>query len=94
MNVLTTASKGDELFVSRMFAPSALSPPEDPVCGSAHCLTGPYWFKKKNLEANAEFKARMVSARGGNLDLFWDQTAGVMVLRGKCYMMASGEIYL
>jgi len=42
--VIATA-KGDECdFVSRYFAPN-FGIPEDPVTGSAHCLTAPYWAK-------------------------------------------------
>ena len=56
-----TESEAD--FVSRMFAPYA-GVPEDPVCGSAHCLLAPYWaqrLEKTNLHAH------QISARGGVL---------------------------
>ncbi len=58
-----TAPGGTFDFVSRSFAP-ALSIPEDPVCGSAHCQLAPYWAEvlgKKDLLA---FQA---SRRGGAL---------------------------
>ncbi len=48
-------------FVSRFFAPQ-LGVDEDPVCGSAHCCSGPYWasrFRRKELTAH------QVSPRGG-----------------------------
>ncbi len=62
---IVTALSGDARydFVSRFFAPS-IGVSEDPVTGSAHCLTGPYWaaqLGKTNL------LARQVSARGGTI---------------------------
>ncbi|KAJ6611476.1 hypothetical protein B0H10DRAFT_2192905 [Mycena sp. CBHHK59/15] len=97
VNVVTTAaSKGDHQFVSRMFAPAVLPGvfAEDAVCGTAHCLTGPYWFKKNGLQENQEFTARQVSSRGGTIGLLWDQSASLMCLKGETYVMASGEIYV
>lgn len=97
INVITTASsQGEELFVSRMFAPSVLAPPasEDQVCGSAHCLTGPYWYKKSGLAAEKAFTAKQVSPRGGDLNLFWDQNAAILKLKGETFVMSSGEIYV
>ncbi|KAJ7157158.1 hypothetical protein C8R46DRAFT_421128 [Mycena filopes] len=96
-NVITTAaSSGEELFVSRMFAPQILPPPfsEDAVCGSAHCLIAPYWAKKTGLPADQPFSAKQVSSRGGDLGLVWDQTAGVVVLTATTFVMAKGEVYL
>lgn len=61
--VIVTAP-GDEVdFVSRFFAP-AVGVPEDPVTGSAHCLSTPYWAEK--LGRNP-LRARQISARGGEL---------------------------
>ncbi|KAJ7248137.1 hypothetical protein B0H12DRAFT_1123973 [Mycena haematopus] len=97
VNVITTASSsGEELFVSRMFAPEVIPPPyyEDQVCGSAHCLTGPYWHRKNGLASDQSFSAKMVSSRGGDLNLFWDQAAAVLALTGETCVMASGEIYV
>ncbi|KAF7366430.1 hypothetical protein MSAN_00899900 [Mycena sanguinolenta] len=97
VNVITTASSsGEEVFVSRMFAPQVIPPPdcEDQVCGSAHCLTGPYWHNKNGLASDQPFKAKMASSRGGDLNLFWDQTAAVMALTGETFVMASGEIFV
>ncbi|KAJ7508544.1 hypothetical protein B0H11DRAFT_1965571 [Mycena galericulata] len=95
-NVITTAASGkpeDGLFVSRMFAPAVLPPPfsEDSVCGSAHCLIGPYWSRKKRLKVNEPFRAKQVSPRGGDLDLFWDGLATVG-LKGETFVMASGRL--
>ncbi|MFN1834719.1 PhzF family phenazine biosynthesis protein [Balneola sp. MJW-20] len=61
--VIVTAP-GDEVdFVSRFFAPQS-GVDEDPVTGSAHTKSAPYWAKK--LDKN-ELKARQVSHRAGEL---------------------------
>ncbi len=52
-------------FVSRYFAPRA-GIPEDPVTGSAHCITTPYWAQR--LGKN-KLSARQISARGGALEV-------------------------
>ncbi|KAJ7045024.1 hypothetical protein C8F04DRAFT_521910 [Mycena alexandri] len=96
-NVITAAaSSGEELFVSRMFAPQILPPPfsEDSVCGSAHALLAPYWSKKSGLAPDQPFSAKQVSSRGGDLGLTWDQTGGVVALTAATFVMSKGEIYL
>lgn len=61
--VLVTAP-GDECdFVSRFFAPG-YGIAEDPVTGSAHCTSTPYWAERLGKE---HLVARQVSARGGEL---------------------------
>lgn len=61
--VIVTA-KGDEVdFVSRFFAPQS-GVDEDPVTGSAHTKSAPYWSKKLGKK---ELKARQISKRGGDL---------------------------
>ncbi|KAJ7664948.1 hypothetical protein B0H17DRAFT_951710 [Mycena rosella] len=95
-NVITTASsEGDALFVSRMFAPSFLPPPfsEDAVCGSAHCLLAPYWYKAKGLVAS-EFSAKQVSSRGGDLGLILDEAAHTVGITGTTFVVAGGEMYV
>ncbi len=63
--VIATAP-GDRCdFVSRFFAPRA-GIPEDPVTGSAHCISTPYWSKR--LGKN-KLSARQISARGGALEV-------------------------
>ena len=54
---------GSAHFVSRVFAPR-VGVPEDPVTGSAHCITGPWWAGR--LGSN-DLLAHQVSARGGSL---------------------------
>ncbi|KAF9011067.1 hypothetical protein BDQ17DRAFT_1509935 [Cyathus striatus] len=50
INIITTlSSSAQESFVSRMFAPEVLADGEDPVCGSAHCILGPYWSDKQGI---------------------------------------------
>jgi PhzF family phenazine biosynthesis protein len=89
MDVIVTApgdaSVGEEIdFVSRYFAPNH-GIPEDPVTGSAHCLLAHYWAER--LGKN-HFRAKQVSARGGDLrvELRGDRVLiageGVCVLRG------------
>jgi PhzF family phenazine biosynthesis protein len=61
--VIVTA-KGIEVdFVSRFFGPAS-GVDEDPVTGSAHTSLTPYWAK---VLGKTEFKARQISARGGEL---------------------------
>ena len=50
-------------FVSRVFGPR-VGIPEDPVTGSAHCITGPWWAER--LGSN-ELQAHQVSARSGRM---------------------------
>lgn len=50
-------------FVSRYFAP-AFGIDEDPVTGSAHCCSGPYWAGKLGRD---ELTAYQASARGGTV---------------------------
>lgn len=60
------SAPGDESgvdFVSRYFAP-AHGIDEDPVTGSAHCVSTPYWAKRLG---KAELTARQISPRGGEL---------------------------
>jgi PhzF family phenazine biosynthesis protein len=51
-------------FSSRAFGPCA-GIDEDPVCGSAHCMLGPYWSSK--LGGKTELQARAASKRGGHV---------------------------
>ena len=73
-------------FVSRFFAP-AHGIDEDPVTGSAHCTSVPYWSKKL---ARKDLVARQISARGGTL---WCRDAGErVVIRGRCADYMKAEI--
>lgn len=50
-------------FVSRVFAPR-VGISEDPVTGSAHCISGPWWAERLG---RTELQAHQVSPRGGRL---------------------------
>ena len=60
---LATAPGEDCAFVSRCFFPH-WQIDEDPVTGSAHCTSGPYWAEKLG---KPELFARQISVRGGEL---------------------------
>lgn len=73
-------------FVSRFFAPSH-GIDEDPVTGSAHCTSVPYWSRKLG---KSDLVARQVSRRGGTL---WCSDAGErVVMRGRCADYMKAEI--
>ena len=94
--MITSASTtGQELFVSRLFDPE-LRPDagEDMVCGTGHCLAGPYWYKKYGIPAGEEVKATQVSPRGGELNLVWLEGEGTMLLRGMLTIIDRGELYV
>ncbi len=82
-------SRGREAdFVSRMFAPS-VGVPEDPVCGSAHCLLAPFWGERLGKRA---LVARQVSARGGTLHCTLD---GERVrIAGRAVLVLEGTLFL
>ena len=50
-------------FVSRVFGPR-VGIPEDPVTGSAHCITGPWWAERLS---SSDLQAHQISARGGRM---------------------------
>lgn len=73
-------------FVSRFFGP-AHGIDEDPVTGSAHCTSVPYWTKKLG---KSDLVAHQVSKRGGTL---WCTDAGErVVIRGRCADYMKAEI--
>lgn len=75
-------------FVSRCFAP-AHGIDEDPVTGSAHCVSVPFWAAR--LGKNT-LHARQVSARGG--DLICTLENGRVELYGRAVQYLKGSIYL
>ncbi|KAG7452201.1 Diaminopimelate epimerase-like protein [Guyanagaster necrorhizus] len=91
-NILTTESlTGEEIFVSRMFAPTMLTSGEDHVCGSAHCLLTPYWFNKKNITEELG-TATQVSKRGGKLKV--GKGKEIVCIQGQACIFSSGTLYL
>ena len=75
-------------FVSRFFAP-AHGIDEDPVTGSAHCVSVPYWAKKLG---KTDLVARQISKRGGTLRC--THAGERVVMRGRCADYMKGEIGL
>ena len=63
--VIATAPGDSCDFVSRYFAPQG-GIPEDPVTGSTHCMSTPYWSERLG---KAQMSARQISARGGALEV-------------------------
>ncbi len=63
MGLIVTAPGDDCDFVSRFFAPG-VGVPEDPVTGSAHCTSIPYWADRLGKR---ELFARQISRRGGEV---------------------------
>jgi PhzF family phenazine biosynthesis protein len=84
--IATAAGSGGIDFVSRFFAP-VHGIDEDPVTGSAHCTSVPYWAKKLG---KSDLVARQISKRGGTL---WCSDAGDrVVMRGRCADYMKAEI--
>lgn len=78
-----------------MFSPLMVPEPhEDHVCGSAHGILVPYWSSKLGLNPGEEIKAKMVSARGGDLRLVFDEANHLVKLRGDALVFASGTLHL
>ena len=74
--------------VSRMFAPGA-GVDEDPVTGSAHAVTVPYWADRLGTD---RFTAYQASARGGALTCRLE--ADRVVLGGACVTVIEGTFLL
>lgn len=84
--IATAPGSGGIDFVSRFFAP-VHGIDEDPVTGSAHCTSVPYWSKKLG---KSELVARQISKRGGTV---WCANAGErVILRGRCADYMKAEI--
>lgn len=86
--IVTAPGEGEIDFVSRYFAPS-LGVPEDPVTGSAHCTSTPYWAAR--LGRNP-LRARQISERGG--DVRCEVRGDRVRLSGDAVLFAKGEIHL
>lgn len=92
VNVVTSDSDATEVFASRMFSPD-IPGFEDHVCGSAHCLVVPYWYKKKGIEPGKEVVAKMASARGGILNVSYDVEQSKVRLAGEATLLSTGVCY-
>ncbi len=75
-------------YVSRFFAPS-FAIDEDPVTGSAHCLSGPYFADKLGKQ---ELYTQQISARVGDL---WLKLSGDRIaISGTAVEVLSGMLHL
>lgn len=89
--VIVTAPGESVDFVSRYFVP-AYGIDEDPVTGSAHCDLFPYWSARLQRD---HLHARQLSARGGDLELSWnDDQHSRVLLSGDCRLYLRGQINL
>ncbi|GEQ99844.1 putative isomerase [Iodidimonas gelatinilytica] len=84
--IATAPGAGDCDFVSRCFFP-AFGVEEDPVTGSAHCVSAPFWADRLG---KSELFARQISQRGGEL---WLSVAEDRVhISGHCVEVIAGEM--
>lgn len=65
--------------------------PEDPVCGSAHCLLAPYWAARLGCP---RLRARQCSPRGGELLLEVRPEQGRVVVSGQATLVCKGQMLL
>jgi PhzF family phenazine biosynthesis protein len=86
--IVTAPGQGVVDFVSRCFFPN-IGIPEDPVTGSAHCASGPYWAARLGKKA---LRARQISARGG--DLWLDVAEDRVLVAGHAVETLSGTLQL
>lgn len=85
--IVTADGAGEGVdFVSRFFAPLH-GIPEDPVTGSSHCVLAPYWQQQLG---RAQFHARQVSRRGG--DLWLNMLGDRLRIAGHAVCVLRGEI--
>jgi predicted PhzF superfamily epimerase YddE/YHI9 len=80
-------------FESRMFAPRA-GVAEDPVCGTAHTLSTPYWMVANKIRESEVILAKQVSARGGELRIVVDWSERRIKLAGAVRAVCRGEVYV
>ena len=85
---IVTAPGVETDIVSRVFAPGA-GIDEDPVTGSAHAVSVPYWAKRLGRDSFTAFQA---SARGGRLSCRLD--AERVLLGGTCVTVIEGTFFL
>ncbi|MFT4024667.1 MAG: PhzF family phenazine biosynthesis protein [Flavihumibacter sp.] len=86
--VICTAKGNKADFVSRCFYPqSGIN--EDPVTGSAHTVTVPFWATQLNKNI---LQAEQLSARGGQLRCEWQNDRVLMTGTAVTYLKGSIEI--
>lgn len=75
-------------FVSRFFGPR-VGVPEDPVTGSAHCMLGPYWAERLDLNYVVGYQA---SHRAGLVHVMLPKDPARVTLGGEAVTVAKGEL--
>ena len=88
MGLIVTAQSSSYDFVSRCFFPQT-GVNEDPVTGSAHCVTGPYWAKKLNKK---KLLAAQLSDRGGELTCIIENER--VLIGGRALLYLEGKIFI
>lgn len=88
--ITAPGSDSDVDFVSRFFAPG-MGIDEDPVTGSAHCITVPYWSAELG---RVQLRAKQLSPRGGDLQCQYQADTDRVILQGRCRLVIKGEYYL
>jgi len=83
---IATATGNDCDFVSRYFAPNH-GVPEDPVTGSAHCTSGPYWA---GVLGKDKMHTRQISKRGG--DLYLEMAGERIKISGHGFLALEGVL--
>ena len=86
--VIVTAPGDDVDFVSRFFTPQATIL-EDPVTGSAHCTSAPYWAERLGKTV---MDARQISSRGG--DVHCQVLPKHVLVSGHAVTYARSTVYL
>lgn len=85
-NVIATAPGTDVDFVSRYFAPQS-GIDEDPVTGSAHCTSVPYWAERLG---KSRLHARQISQRQG--EVFCEDRGDRVSIAGNAVLYLRGTI--
>lgn len=85
---IATAPGTDTDIVSRVFVPG-VGVDEDPVTGSAHAVSVPYWAKRLGRDSFSAFQA---SERGGRLACRLDGDR--VILGGTCVTVIEGTFFL
>ena len=87
LTICTAPGRNTDI-VSRVFAAGA-GIDEDPVTGSAHSVSAPYWAEQLGRDS---FTAYQASRRGGHLTCRLDGDR--VVLGGKCVTVLEGRLFL
>ncbi len=74
--------------ITRSFAPK-MNVTEDPVCGSGHCHTVPYWVETLGKDSLVCYQA---SPRGGIL--YCTQTGDRILMSGRAAVYSAAELFV